>query len=88
MGCVTFRLVTQLNARQLHNETSAVLDEVSRGKSFEIVRNGKIIGRLQPATQLPPADWSEVMSEVWEAHKTAKGRSRNPILAERERRRR
>ena len=33
-----------VNARQLHNETSAILDEVSKGKSFQIVRNGKFVG--------------------------------------------
>ena len=32
------RAMPILNARQLHNETSAILDEVSRGKSFQIVR--------------------------------------------------
>ena len=35
--------VNLLNARQLHNETSAVLDEVSKGKAFQIVRNGKVV---------------------------------------------
>ena len=77
-----------LNARQLHNETSAVLDEVAKGKSFEVARNGKVIEKLQPAKEAEPAQWDEVMSEVWEAQKKAKGKTRNPVLAERERRRR
>ena len=77
-----------LNARQLHNETSAVLDEVAKGKSFEVARNGKIIAKLQPAKEAEPAQWDEVMSEVWQAQKKAKGKTRNPVLAERERRRR
>ena len=77
-----------LNARQLHNETSAVLDEVAKGKSFEIARNGKIIGTLQPARNAESADWSEIMSAVWLSQKKASGKTRNPVLAERERRRR
>ena len=49
--------MTVLNARQLHNETSAVLDEVSKGESFQIVRNGKLIGTLQPAEDQTLAQW-------------------------------
>jgi len=77
-----------LNARQLHNETSAILDEVSKGKSFQIVRNGKLVGTLQPAAEATTTDWDEIMQEVWAAHKEARGKSRNPVLVERERRRR
>jgi antitoxin (DNA-binding transcriptional repressor) of toxin-antitoxin stability system len=76
-----------LNARQLHNQTSAVLDEVARGKSFEIARNGKIIGKLEPVSDGKESNWSDIMSEVWAAQKKARGRMRNPVLAERERRR-
>ena len=77
-----------LNARQLHNETSAVLDEVVKGKSFEIARNGKIIGRIQPISDGESKGWDEIMSEVWAAQKKASGKTRNPVLVERERRRR
>ncbi len=77
-----------LNARQLHNETSAVLDEVAKGKSFEIARKGKIIGTIQPAGDNEAEEWDEIMAEVWAAQKKAAGKSRNPVLAERERRRR
>lgn len=80
--------MTVLNARQLHNETSAILDEVSRGKAFQIVRNGKLIGTLQPADEPSAAEWDEIMAEVWAAQKQARGKTRNPVLAERERRRR
>jgi antitoxin (DNA-binding transcriptional repressor) of toxin-antitoxin stability system len=76
-----------LNARQLHNETSAVLDEVVKGKSFEIARNGKIIGTIQPNPDGRTEGWEEIMSEVWAAQKKAPGKTRNPVLAERERRR-
>ena len=77
-----------LNAWQLHNETSAVLDELAKGKSFDISRNGKIIGTLQPAKDAQPAGWDEIMAEVWAAQRKARGKSRNPVLTERERRRR
>jgi antitoxin (DNA-binding transcriptional repressor) of toxin-antitoxin stability system len=77
-----------LNARQLHNETSAVLDEVAKGKSFEIARRGKIIGTIQPSRDHEAEGSHEIMSEVWSAQKTAVGKSRNPVLAEREQRRR
>ena len=80
--------MTVLNARQLHNETSAVLDEVSKGKTFQIVRNGKVVGTLGPADEPAPSGWDELMEEVWAAQKKARGKTRNPVLAERERRRR
>ena len=80
--------MTMLNARQLHNETSAILDEVSKGKSFQIVRNGKLVGTLQPPDEITPTGWEDIMREVWAAQKKAKGKTPNPVLAERERRRR
>ena len=80
--------MTVLNARQLHNETSAILDEVSKGKAFQIIRNGKLVGTLQPAGEAESSDWEEIMAEVWAAQKKAPGRTPNPVLAERERRRR
>lgn len=77
-----------LNARQLHNETSAILDEVSKGKTFEIIRNGKLVGTLRPADEESTGNWEDIMREVWAAQKRARGETRNPVLAERERRRR
>ena len=77
-----------LDAKELHDETSAVLDQVSKGKSFEIARNGKIIGQLQPVSGGQEGDWNGIMREVWAAHKKARGKTRNPVLEERERRRR
>jgi antitoxin (DNA-binding transcriptional repressor) of toxin-antitoxin stability system len=85
---VSLLLVPILNARQLHNETSAVLDEVVKGKTFEIARNGKIIGTIQPISEGESEGWDAIMSEVWAAQKKATGKTRNPVLAERKRRRR
>src|SRR5437764_12193534 len=70
-----------LNARQLHNETSAVLDEVSKGKAFQIVRNGKLIGTLQPADEPAADEWAEIMAEVWSAKKNASGKTCKPVMA-------
>jgi antitoxin (DNA-binding transcriptional repressor) of toxin-antitoxin stability system len=77
-----------LNTKQLHNETSAVLDEVEKGKSFDIERQGKVIATLRPAKNARRATWAEIMAPVWEAQKTAKGKTPNPVLLERARRRR
>jgi hypothetical protein len=59
-----------------------------KGKTFEIVRNGKIIGTIQPISDHQTEGWDEIMSEVWAAQTKATGKTRNPVLAERERRRR
>jgi len=77
-----------LTARQLHNQTSAILDEVAKGKSFHISRRGKIIGALQPVQTGARAEWSEIMEQVWAAQAKVAHRARNPVLAERQRRRR
>lgn len=77
-----------LNARRLHHETSSILDEVAKGRTFEIVRNGKLIGTLQPADKTVTNQWKEIMTEVWDAQNVALGKTPNPVLAERARRRR
>src|SRR5689334_6022481 len=88
MDCDTLCGMATLNARELHNQTSAILDEVSKGKTFQIVRNGKLVGTLQPAGEPCPSEWEEIMADVWAAQKRAAGKSRNPVLLERTRRRR
>jgi antitoxin (DNA-binding transcriptional repressor) of toxin-antitoxin stability system len=77
-----------LNARRLHNETRAILDEVAKGKTFQIIRNGKLIGSLRQADKTVASQWKEIMAEVWTAQKEAPGKTPNPVLAERARRRR
>lgn len=73
-----------LNSKKLHDETSAVLDEVEKGKSFDIERDGKVIATLEP----PKKTWDEIMAPVRALHKKVKGTTPNPVLAERARRRR
>ena len=77
-----------LNVKQLHNETSAVINEVAKGKSFEIERRGKVIATIRPADNSRANRWDEIMAPVWELQKKAKGKTPNPVLAERARRRR
>jgi antitoxin (DNA-binding transcriptional repressor) of toxin-antitoxin stability system len=82
MGTVT--------AKQLHQETKAVLNLLEQGESLIITRNGRTIGRIEPMASAEPPEWSEIMSEVWEMQKKIKPEERtpNPVLQERERRRR
>ena len=80
--------MSSITTKQLHHETSAVLDEVERGQSFQVTRKGKIIGRIEPAAKGKSASWKEIMSPVWEAQKRCKSKVRNPVLEERQTRRR
>ena len=77
-----------LNAKQLHNETRSVLDEVAKGKSFDVERRGMVIATIRPASSTKPATWAEIMAPVWALQRKAKGKTPNPVLAERARRRR
>jgi antitoxin (DNA-binding transcriptional repressor) of toxin-antitoxin stability system len=86
--CVSQKGMPILNARELHNETSAVLDEVAKGKTFEIQRNGKTIGRLEPVIEEAKPGWDEIMAPVWALRKKNTRKQRNPVLDERARKRR
>ena len=77
-----------LNVKQLHNETSAILNEVAKGKSFDVEKHGKVIATIRPAKQAKPPSWSEIMAPIWAAQKKVKRTVPNPVLAERARRRR
>ena len=80
--------MSSITTKQLHHETSAVLDQVERGQSFQVTRNGKVIGRIEPAAKSKPADWDDIMAPVWEAQNRCKSKVANPVMEERERRRR
>ena len=79
-----------VTAKQLHQETRAVLNQLEQGESLVITRNGRRIGRIEPLAATTPAGWGEIMGEVWRAQKGVKPGERvpNPILQERQRRRR
>ena len=52
--------------------------------------NGRAIGRLEPLDVAAPPGWEEIMGEVWREQKSVKAAHRvpNPVLRERQRRRR
>ena len=79
-----------VTAKQLHQETRAVLNQLEQGESLVITRNGRRIGRIEPLAATTPAGWGEIMGEVWRAQKSVKPGERvpNPVLQERQRRRR
>ena len=80
-----------ITAKQLHQETKAILNQLELGESMVVTRNGRRIGRIEPvATAQAPSDWAEVMREVWQAQRSIKAseRTANPVVQERQRRRR
>jgi len=79
-----------VTAKQLHQETKEVLNQLEQGESLLITRNGRTIGRIEPLKAAEPAGWTEIMGEVWQAQKDVKSADRvpNPVLQERQRRRR
>jgi prevent-host-death family protein len=82
--------MSTVTAKQLHSETKAILDQVEAGKTVVITRNGRPVGRLQPVAEAAQSSWSDIMSEVWAAQDKIKPSERvpNPVLLERQRRRR
>jgi antitoxin (DNA-binding transcriptional repressor) of toxin-antitoxin stability system len=85
-----FVSVSTSTAKQLHQETRAVLNQLEQGESLVITRNGRTIGRIEPLSVPKSRGWADIMGEVWRAQKSVKGADRlpNPILQERQRRRR
>jgi prevent-host-death family protein len=82
--------MSTVTAKQLHSETKAILDQVEAGKTVVITRNGRPVGRLQPVAEATESSWADIMSEVWAAQDKIKPSERvpNPVLIERQRRRR
>ena len=85
-----FQCVSIITAKQLHQETKAVLNQLEQGESLLITRNGRTIGRIEPLAASEEAGWPEIMAEVWRAQKSVKSKDLvpNPVLQERRRRRR
>jgi len=77
-----------LNVKQLHNETSAILNEVAKGKSFDVEKHGKVIATIRPAKDVQRPTWAEILAPVRALHAKVKHKTPNPVLAERARRRR
>jgi antitoxin (DNA-binding transcriptional repressor) of toxin-antitoxin stability system len=72
-----------ITAKQLHQETKSVLDQLEGGESLVITRNGEPIARLEPLLKGRSPGWDEIMREVWQAQAQIKGPDRvaNPVLA-------
>jgi antitoxin (DNA-binding transcriptional repressor) of toxin-antitoxin stability system len=85
-----FFFVSTITAKQLHQETKSVLNQLEQGESLVITRNGRTIGRIEPLTVPKSRGWADIMGEVWQAQKSVKAADRqpNPMLQERQRRRR
>jgi len=85
-----FLAVSTITAKQLHLETKAVLNQLEQGESLLITRNGRPIGRIEPLIAGPQFGWNEIMADVWRAQAEIKAGERvpNPVLQERQRRRR
>ncbi len=82
MGTVT--------AKQLHLQTKSVLDQLEKGEPVMITRNCRPVGRLEPLSRTQARPWDDVMQDVWQAQKRVKASERvaNPVVQERQRRRR
>jgi len=83
--------MTMVTAKQLHQETRAILNQLESGETLLLTRNGRTIGKLEPQGTVGPCQgWGDVMGEVWQAQKDIKAADRvpNPVLRERQRRRR
>ena len=73
-----------------HRKTKAVLNQLEQGESLVITRNGRAIGRIEPLVAAGQPGWDQIMGEVWREQKRVKAADRvpNPVLQERQRRRR
>jgi antitoxin (DNA-binding transcriptional repressor) of toxin-antitoxin stability system len=82
--------VSIITAKQLHQETKAVLNQLEQGESLLITRNGRTIGRIEPVAATGQPGWTDIMGEVWRAQKSVKSSDcvPNPVLRERQRQRR
>lgn len=82
--------VSVITAEELHEDTKSVLNLLERGETMLITRNGRTIGRIVPVESAEPPGWPGITKEVWQAQKSVKssGRVANPVLQERQRRRR
>jgi antitoxin (DNA-binding transcriptional repressor) of toxin-antitoxin stability system len=85
-----FQPISIITAKQLHEQTKAVLNQLEQGESLLITRNGRTIGRIEPLASAEKAGWPDIMAEVWAAQKSfnSQDRAPNTVLLERQRRRR
>jgi antitoxin (DNA-binding transcriptional repressor) of toxin-antitoxin stability system len=53
-----------VNIKQLHDDTSSVIREVAKGKSFEVEKHGKIVATIRPVQSAELPSWSEILAPV------------------------
>ncbi len=82
--------MSTVTAKQLHQKTEDVLNQLEQGEPFLVTRNGRTVARLTPIRNAKPFSWGQIMKDVWRAQKSVKSSERvsNPVLRERQRRRR
>ncbi|GDY20403.1 hypothetical protein LBMAG56_17480 [Verrucomicrobiota bacterium] len=82
--------MSTITAKQLHQETKAVLNQLEPGESLVITRNGRASGRSELRAAAGQPGWDQILGEVWREQKKVKAARRvpNPVLEERQRRRR
>jgi len=62
-----------ITARQLHENTKSVLNQLEQGETLLITRNGRTIGRLEPvAAAAGQSGWSAIMAENWRSKRSVK----------------
>ena len=73
-----------------HRKTKAVINPLEPDEALVITRNGRASGRIEPLVAAAQSGWPQIMGEVWREQKSVKAADRvpNPVLQERQRRRR
>ena len=73
-----------------HQKTKADLNQLEQGESLVITRHGRASGRSETRGVAGQPGWDQIMGEVWREQKRVKAADRvpNPVLQERQRRRR
>lgn len=59
-----FLFVSVVSAKQLHQETKAVLNQLEEGESLVITRHGRTIGRMEPVVPAQAVPWERIMGEI------------------------
>jgi antitoxin (DNA-binding transcriptional repressor) of toxin-antitoxin stability system len=82
--------VRTITAKYSQQNTKAVLDLLAQGDSLLLTLHGRTVARMEPVAADKLPGWKVIMAEVWRAQKHIKSseRTANPVLQERQRRRR
>jgi len=80
---VSFRDMTDVTSKMLHEKTGQLLDRARRGERFRVLGDGQPDAFLIPAAEEVDPEWSEIMAEVWTAQKANDETRPNPVLRER-----